>query len=397
MKGSCIFALLLLLGASKIVAETYPAVDFDPEAYHFFVGIELGIPYESSVYPLLGLKNNSAVIKVDGQTVLKPIRKIDNFQAKKSTKFSTNFIEVEEFTCTPGYSLEADPELRAMRTNVLFDNMSNEATDAFDNAMRSLGYEEGHMSVADADTSMDGGERRAHAREALASAREGLASATTELNAQPGYVTGGRLGAAQYDQLNVSIRLKAVRPMEDPVLVMVVKLKDREDGKVTASWMHFRALGRITTSLSTISFSESSYPDGKLVDSAEIYLFSGGSEIATNLSPKRVDLSEEQIRNFANFQYTAQNTSKTLPPLPAWYVLDPKIFRNTDPQLLDATFNVTIDENGVVTQVRTDAIVDSRAIASIKDLMDDLIFYPALDKGNPVTGSLEIRLKDYLL
>lgn len=185
--------------------------------------------------------------------------------------------------------------------------------------------------------------------------------------------------------------------MEDPILVMVLNLKDKKDGKVTTSWMHFRALGPISTSEGTINFQETSFPDGKFVDSTEVYFFSGGSEIASNLSPKRVDLSADQVRAFANFQYTSQNLAKTLPPMPAWYVLDPKLFRDTDPKLLDATFFLSIDENGLVTEVRTDIKADQYAVNAVKEVMQDLMFYPALNKGNPVTGTLELKLKDYLL
>lgn len=397
MKTSPMLTLVLLLIAPKLVAETQPAAEYDSDVYHFFVGVEVNIPYEAGIYPLLGLKNNNAVIKVDGKTVLKPIRKIENFQLKKGTKYSTNFVEVETFTCEPGYSVGADPELHAIQTNILLEDMSDLATDDFDNAMRRMGAAEGQLAGAEADTSMDRGARLQSAQQNMSAAKESVSSAMEGVSSIPNYITKGKLGSPAYDQLNVSIRVKAVRPMDNPILVMMVKLKDREDGEVTASWMHFRALGRISTSPSTINFSESSYPDGKLVDSAEIFFFSNGNEVATNLSPKRVDLTAEQIRNFANFQYTTKNLSKTLPPIPAWYVLDPKILRNIDPKLLDATLKLTIDKDGVVNQVRTDADVDQYALDAVKSIMRELIFYPALDKGTAVEGSLDIRLNDYLL
>ena len=397
MKSYHLFTIVLLLFGSRLFAETYEPVKFDPEAYHFFVGIELGIPHEADVYPLLGLERNSAIIKVDGETIAKPLGGLDNFQVKKGTKFSTNFIEVEELDCEPGYSVDADPTLRAMRTNMLLNDMADQATAKFDSAARQLDKALGNMSAANAGTGPGAGIEQAFAKMNLESAQDNFSTATNAMYSAPTHVTIGELGGRDYDVINVSMRIKAVRPIDNPILVVVMKLKDRPNGEVTASWMHFRALGSIPTTESNIIFREPSYPDGKYVESTEVFFFSGGNEIATSLSPKRVDLSPEQVRTFANFQYTTQNLGKTLPPLPAWFVLDSRIFRNTDPKLLDATLHLTIDENGVVTQVESNATSDEYALEAMKELMQDLMFYPALNKGNPATGTLDIRLNDYML
>ena len=387
MKTHIPFIILFLLGFS-LFAETTDSetTSYDSDIYHFFVGIDLRIPYNDNFYPLLDIAQNKAYIKVNGETVGKPISKLDNFQIKKGTKFSRNFIEVEELSCVPGYSAGADPELRAMQTNMMLNDLSDAAADQYDQSTREVQELSGRMSAGQTGLG-----------EALALAQGRLDSATRAMETLPGQITKGSLGVSQYDVLNVSLRVTASRPMEEPFLVMVARLKDEEDGEVTASWMHFRALGPISTFPSTISFSESSYPDGKFVDAVELFFFSGGNEIATSMSPKRVDLTTEQIRSFANFQYTTQNLSKSLPPVPAWYVLDPSIFRNIDPALLDATLKLTVDKDGIVTQVSTDAKTDSYAITAIRDMMQDLFFYPALDKGTPVEGMVEIKLKDYIL
>ena len=397
MKSYHLFTIVLLLLGPRLLAETYEPADYDPDAYHFFVGIDLEIPHESGFYPLLRLENNNAIIKVNGETIKEPLGKLENFQVKKGTKFSTNFVEVEELECEPGYSVDADPTLRAMRTNAMLNDISDQAIAKFDASVRQVDAAIGGLAAANADTSMDRGAKIANAQANLSTAQANFASANNTMNSVPSYVTKGQLGNTAYDVVNVSMRVKAARPMEDPILVMVIRLKDRPNGEVTASWMHFRALGPISTTESTINFTEPSYPDGKYVDSTEVFFFSNGNEIATNLSPKRVDLSPEQVRTFATFQYTTQNLGKTLPPKPGWFVLDSRIFRNTDPKLLDATLHLTVDENGFVKQVKTNATSDEYALDAMKEIMQDLMFYPALDKGNPVAGTLDIRLNDYAL
>ena len=392
MKHQVILALLLLFLASGSSAETTAtAVEDSVDLYHFFVGLDLRVPHESDFYPLLEVTQHNALIKVDGETVKIPIRKLEDFRMKRETKFSRNFIEVENFSCVPGYSPEADPTFRAMETNSQQESITEEVTDRFGRNLNQIQTLQGKLSVAVDPVDIQILEYQ------ISYFGKDLEASSQQIQSRPSYVTTGKLGNPAYDVINVSLHVKPERAMDNPMLVMILNLKDKADGKVTASWLHFRGMDSISTSGGTISFQESSYPDGKLVDSAELFFFSNGSEIATTMSSKRVDLTENQIRAFANYQYTAQNMSKTLPPLPAWYVLDPKIFRNTDPDLLDATFQLSIDENGIVTQIRTDAALDSYSIAAIQDLMKDLIFYPALDKGNPVTGSLSIRIKDYLL
>ena len=387
MKSRITTLLVLFLTIPQLFAETSTTTsEAYKDTYHFFVGIDLRIAHEDNFYPLLDISQNKALIKVDGETISKPIRKLENFQVKKGTKFSKNFIEVEELSCTPAYSIDADPELRAMQNTMIMNAMTMEANDQFDKATRAVQQIEGRMRSGELDLEAD-----------LSQAQSTLDSATVRMHHFPTQTIKDSSKMNQYDVLKVSIKVKASRPMEHPFLVMVAKLKDTEDGEVTASWMHFRALGAIPTFPSTIDFTESSFPDGKFVDSVEVFFFSGGGEIATSQSPKRVDLTIEQVRNFANFQYTTQNLSKTLPPTPAWYVLDPSLFRNVDPKLMNATLGLTIDKDGMVTQVSTDAEVDQYAIATLRDTIQELFFYPALDKGNPVSGKLQIKLHDYLL
>ena len=291
-----ILCLAISLNYTLIAADAdSPSTESEQKDHHFFIGIDLRFPHEKEYYSMLGLARNEALIRVGGDTIAKSIRKVKNFQIRKETKISKRFIQVENISCEPDYSLERNPWRKAERTNMMLESMASDTQDRVNSIKSKKAV---YQSVMDQTSDPM---RQASIGAIIDNLDATIKTTTTNKWTVSPTLNKNDIDDPGKDILRVSFDIKANQQMVDPYVVLILKLKNEERGDVVGSWFHFQSLDPFAEASERVNFIVHEYPDGKYIESQEIYFFEKGQELASNLSEKRVAMSRSDARIFLTY------------------------------------------------------------------------------------------------
>ena len=388
-----LFALVLFCSSVHCAGETADseAPPAEKKDHHFFVGIDLKIPYDEGMYAIEKIWNQQAQIKVDGQIVTEDIKRIKELSYARQTKISQHYAQIEDLTCEPGYSIGRDPQVSAARMQI---GMAAMASDA-------LAIGEAAMRRADAINSFSYEDSGAPPNSWVPSTgpppmnyeyyQLGQQLQNQSVQVQ---LHGDRSDKPAWDQLHIKFSLKADQYFPTGHLVFIFRLKEQPEGEPTMSWFHFLSLEDISTESVYYDYQVPGFPEGRYVDSQEVFLFANGTEVATNLSPKHVEMNAADARTFVNYQYLARNEGNTRPPQRAWKYLSPDFGKRLRSGMSDESITLRIDEEGVVTDmVMSPSLQSALTPDNIREISSGL-YLPALEDGKPVAGELSLRLGD---
>ncbi len=199
--------------------------------------------------------------------------------------------------------------------------------------------------------------------------------------------------SAKRDALRVSFAISSRRPIRDPYIVTIARFRERNGvaGKVR-SLVYARPLGPIDANPQTVAFTEEGFAPGFEILEFQAHLYSGGKEIATNLSSNRVELTRDEAFDYLVIQYLALHRNETRPAESA-----PEAFpvelpaRATHGKYLPAYF-VRVSKDGNALGVYADGACTRKAgDDAVESVVKGLRFMPALDRGKAVAGVAELR------
>lgn len=363
--------------------------------HHFFVGVNMSIPHQDAFYPIERVWNARAQIKVNDQIVVEKIDNIKELRYTRQTKISKYFAQINNLKCEPGYSLNRDPQVLSTRTQIALASMASDAMDTSNSALRQ--YIDHRAEMQGLSESAPSGPAGVEIPTPPDTSREPV-----ELQIQAGqlleqmefYQKSDGSENHPWDLLKISFSIKSDNYIPRGHLAFIFQLKNEPESEPVMSWFHFLTLENIAPEEETFDYSLRSFPDGMHVDSQEVFLFSNGSEIATNYSQKHVEMTAKDARVYLNYQYTNRNEGKTQPPQRVWKYLSQNIRSDLHPDLIDEKLTLNIDKEGIVTDVimstKMKAALSSKNIHEISSQL----YLPALENGEPVPGILDLIMKD---
>ena len=305
--------------------------------HNLFVGIDLSYPYENNFYPITSIRGQNLIIEVQGQVMSEPMSECASLQFRKIAKVSPNFIQVNDIICKSDYSLENDPAMRAGRTHVMLANAAAQAT-----AVQNVGIRYQQELQGTSINAGSGPGANATASNAsigianqLQSVQSAIDSTSSSIGMLPGELNQADLEAVPHDVLRLEFSAAAMQEIPDPTLFMILRLKKTEEGDVSATWFHFAPLHTIPVKQDHFSMVVPSFPDGMIIDSYELYFFSGATEIATTLSDKRIAMPRQDAKSYLIYQYIDAHEGATLPAALVWKTLRLKGFVSASEALLD--------------------------------------------------------------
>ena len=204
---------------------------------------------------------------------------------------------------------------------------------------------------------------------------------------------GAAEGGGAYDAIRISFAVTPEKSMAKAFVAVIAQIQDpaKTSGQ-PQPWIHLQSLGSIAAGETRkVNVYEEGLPSGYALKNCEVHVFDGRSELATNLSSKRVALTKDEMLDFRVIQYVAANGGRTAPAAPAMFVSDlrPSL---TPAELGQACFvRVAKDGRVAATFVDRDAtqpLQDPALDAALKGLR----FKPAIDAGKPVESIVAIRL-----
>jgi hypothetical protein len=350
----------------------------------------------------------SITINRDGKLVRVPMEKDTNLQIKETLKLAGASIAVDNLKFERAFAPGSDPFLKVAQAAAMaagetaVEDLARGEVMRADtqvmganiqlNALRGTRYEgEGRAAVAAADARMQS------AQADLMATYNGATSQFADVSARAADA-GSELSQELFDAIRISFEVTADQELKQPYYAVIAQIRERDakPGHVR-KWAYVKPLGTLKPGRATnVTVYQSGLPRGYILESCEVHLYEGGKEFATNLSSKRVDLTEEEALEFRIIEYVAENKGQTLQAAPAITNLAFDVRASLTKAHLEETCYVRVAKDGRVTAAFSDA-------AGKKPLKDDALesalmtlrFNPALEAGKPVESIAPIKLGEF--
>jgi hypothetical protein len=324
--------------------------------------------------------------------------KVDN-----ALKLSSQSVRVDELESGPAYTPANDPRLK-------FERASGAAGGAA--AVQDLVYGQMFQASFAASLGPSGGASGPGASDAAASqaaVQAELAAAQTKLDPtnqmmmQDQYNAGVQadrmqkeLAEGNYDAMEASFKISSPTELDDVYMVALFKFLER-DAKPGQEGMliYAKAIDPIGPKPHYIRVREGGMPRGfKFID-CKIHIYSHGEEVATNASPKRVELTRDEARMYVLLEHIGTNKDATIAATAVRGSL-PRVRREgLSLDQMNRTYYVKVSAEGTLIAVYADEACNLRVDdAVMTGVLGDVLYKPSLVKGKPVEGVARVRLSD---
>lgn len=392
----------LFVGAAFAADPVGAAPAETPQTHVLFMGAELAMEKGRTFYPVEDVTATDLVIRPDGEEVRLPLARSTGIRVTDALKLSSRSVTLENFVAEPAFAAGSDP----------FEQLATSAgLAAGESAVRDLAQ----MQVFHASTAVPGAHAKAEAlrgtpfessaqaelQGAILGVQNAEAAAMGSVNAPMSSLADvasrsvGATSAENHDALRITFRITADRDIAQPYCAVIANI--REPGSKTRDvqkWTYLQPLRPLRAGEpARVTVYRSGFAPGFSLENCTVHLYEGDEEIATNLSRKRVPLTDEEAHDYRVIEYLTANRGRTAPAGLRDPVLAGAAQATLSPQQIRTTWHVRVDKGGRVTGVFLDSsgkqpTTDPGLVAVLKTLR----YNPALVAGKPVESIVPLRL-----
>jgi hypothetical protein len=328
-----------------------------------FVGADISLEKDKAVHPVEDVTETAVVINSGGKQVKVPMRQDGSFLIKESLKIATVNVTVEDLKYERAYTPFADP-LTPMKGTVTFAADQTDDTDL----MRGEGLQ----------------------------AQTGMTGPFTVMNAaketEGALVAADSGSRAMFDAIRLTFDLIPDRDVHNSYFAVIAQIREAESKPGQArKWTYMKSLRSVRAGeRKKVTVYQGGFPPGYVIESCEVHIYQAGQEMATSLSRKRIELTDDEALQFRIIEYVGANKDRTLPAAPAAKLPDGVRASLTPAQLSKSCF-VRVAKDGSVTGVYGDAAGEKPLKDSVLESALKLLrFKPALDSGKPVESVVAV-------
>jgi len=375
------------------------AADSPRKTHVLFIGEDLAVEKGQAYQPVVDVDANAVVISPGGKPENLPLGRNTKLQIITSLKMASTSVEVSDLKTERAYTSGADPFQQLSQIVSLASQQYAEADVARSQAMTAnAGMMGASIFAAAAASNPDiAGEAAATLGQAQQAAATASAAVTEAYqNPSQSYDIGAEAnkqgGGHSYDAIRFSFQVTSEKDLAKPYYVVIALLREPGQGGQLRRWVHVESLRPMTAGVPRkVTVYQGGLPPGYSLENFEVHLYDRGGELATNLSRKRVLLTDDEALDFEVIEYIGANTGRTLPAVPATFTRD--LRPSLTPAELGQTCYVRVARDGRVAMVFNDAAgqqpLRDPALASALQM---LRFKPALHAGKPVESTARITL-----
>lgn len=367
-----------------------------------FMGADLAAEKDRVFHPVVDVTAASLVIRAGDKTVRLPITQTDNLRIIEELKLSETSVLLDNLKAERAHSAVTDPTARLARTAALAAGQTALVDLANAEVRRA------NLQVAGAGAMVAGAgnpEDAAAAARSMGAAQGAQAAAESRLNQALStphsqvYDVGAqstRLAPEEnYDAIRVSFAITPERDLAQPYfgVIALVRDPDTRAGQVR-KWVYLQPLGPLVAGeMRRVTVYRSGFPPGYELEGCEVHVYEGGKELATSLSRRRVEITEEEALAYRVFEYIGAHRGRTLPAALVTTTLATEAWASVAKLQLAQTHHVRVAKDGSVTAAFSDAagkkpLTDAALVAVLKSLR----FNPALTAGKPVESIAPVIL-----
>lgn len=392
-RGRLVLAMLAAGTGFAATPESNTVAMDVPMTHVLFMGADISVAKGNELHPVEDVTDSAFIIRVDGQPMKVPYRQLADIRIKGALKVSGTNVALDGLKAERAYAPGSDPFEKLSGSITMAAGESAVADIAQANAASA------RMSAVGAGAMLEGASNpaaRAEAAQAFGQAisqQEAAESAVAQAHDAQGYgskLPGQELGGAGeelFDAIRFSFEVTADRDLAQPYYALIAQIRERDGrpGQIR-QWAYVKSLGPVTAgSPKKVTVLQDGLPPGYHLAGCEVHLYERGEELSTNLSRRRVPLTDAEALEYRIIEYIGANKEQTLPAaLISPPLSETALFSLTGRQL-DTTCYVRVGKDGRVTAVFSDAAgrkpVADTALGSV---LKALRFKPALESGRPV-------------
>ncbi|HEX2851964.1 MAG TPA: hypothetical protein VHO24_01910 [Opitutaceae bacterium] len=367
-------------GASPV--SSVPIETAAPKTHVLFVGADFSVEQNRRFYPVEDVTPGAVVIKPGNKAVNVPLSQSTGLLITETLKISGASVAIDRLKVERAYANGSDPFDQLARASALAAENTALADIARGEVMRA------NMAVAAASGSS--GSDRAAAAAQSAQAEANFSKAIDAPVSQV-YDVGGQAvkatGEEMFDAIRITFAVAAETDLPHAYIGVVARIRERDSkpGQVR-KWAYVEALGSMAAGVSRkVLVYRDGFPPGYILEGCELHFYRGRDELATNLSRRRVELSDDEALEYRIIEYIDANKGRTLPAVLVTTSLADTVRRPLSSVQLRENYHVRVGKNGRVVGVFRDA-AGKQALqdAALESAVKTLRFKPALDAGKPV-------------
>jgi hypothetical protein len=377
----------LCAAAQLLACILLPAHAAEPKDCALFASLDLLVQRGGGYYRVVGVHGDGALVRIGEKDVRVPFREIGTCRILQQPEVSDWRATIDHLEAERIYTRAADPRrdwqdrelgltayredrIAALSTN--FNGVVTLPQGAFANPLSAIGSIDpgAALGVAVEDASGEGHD--AYYAE----------KSEEELDKQ------------LFDAVRIGFEISAPLLIAHPYLICVTDYRESGKAPDVLRRICILELAPVNGAARKVSMTVGGFPPGFTLVRTRVHLYESDREIATTASEPRVDMSRSEMFRYLEVQYAALHKGRTLPPSPIRGHSQVTVLDKVDPGQLGQTLEVKVSRDGEVVDW---SAADSGSLASsvpVNAFLRDLHFYPALDKGAPVDGTVRATLSD---
>jgi hypothetical protein len=368
-----------------------------PKTHVLFMGADIAVEKDKKFYLVQDVTPTKLMIDLDG----KPVGVLQtgdvNLEIKEALKIASANIVVENLFSERDYAPGSDPFTQIIQGTALAAGETAVADLAQGELLRA------DMMVSGAHLSGNAGAiaaaeaQQGAAMDNLIRAHNTPISQTADVSSRAAD-SGARTSQHLYDAIRLTFEVTSDRNLSLPYFVVIAQISEpgSKPGHVR-KWAYVKTLGELRAGeREKVTVFQGGMPPGYTIESTEVHLYDRGQELATNLSRKRVELTDEEALDYQVIEYVGVNKGRTLPASPITVTLSAAARESLTPAQLEEKCFVRVAKDGRVTATFRDA-AGKQPIQdpALELVLKRLRFNPALEAGKPVESIVATSLSGY--
>ncbi len=405
MKTRFSYWMVLMAAASTYgaapIAKVAPRAPASGEKTHtLFMGVDVAVEYEKTFRRVREVSGSSWVVNVGGRPEFIPANKQAlNLKIEQSLKLTETTATLANLKSERTYLPRNDPRMQSLRTQLHLQAFTTEQQMVAERTLQRA------LDSAAWATQVDGRNPQVGQPVDPAQAMQDLAKASDFANSQMTTqqfnqaIADEQLKKELFDAISVEFEISAPKALPNAYMIVVAQF--REEGapaSAARNWIYAQMLDYVDETPRPVSIRRGGLPAGYELDKVNVHIYDQGREVATNVSPKRVELTREEAFQYIVIEHIGNNKGKTLPAMPVMATLTPEVRTRLREGQGQQVYYVSVSKDGLVTDAFEDEGYSKRiADPFFGDVVKRIWFKPALENGKPVESKTPLDITRFLM
>ena len=386
-RGFALLGLTVGLASASLAAVKTHSVNSQPTPerdIRLFVGIDIKALWQDEFATVTDYTNQRARLDAPSRPAL-PTSRLERVQFIHATKLSSNPLEFSEVETEFAKGTAQDLGEWMRRQSALQSYADDQVNILNQGVAASAGKPSGEQVQPDGSV-VDFGDPTGDAVQNLNNFTTNFGDLTN-----PGARAGDSddWNEGEHDALIIKTSISSPHAVADAYVVGIVRIKTREGGP--SDVVFFQEIGSLGPTAKKLHIRKDNMSTGfELVD-IDLHVYREGQELVSNQSPKQFALTRDEALEYLALERVSGNRGMTLPAKPAWSLAPSALLASERPGDFDFPLTVHVDAKGHVIKIDETSIVPGR----IGEIINDLMFMPAIENGVAVSSQAQVNLRDF--